>query len=78
MKRSEVNLKKGDKVVVDFSHGAEVETTYVLRAGTPGYVRLGDPAGIVPYYVVTYQGIDNLSGSAYRVIEVNGEAVEED
>lgn len=78
MKRSEVNLKKGDKVVVDFLDGGMPEHTSVQTTGSPGHVRLNDPLGMLPFYVVTYRGIDNLGGDAYRVIEVNGEAVEED
>jgi hypothetical protein len=72
MKRSELNLKVGDKVLVDFLDGRAPEATSVQAMGRPGYVHLHNPAGFVPFYPTTQQGIDTLGGRAYRVIEVNG------
>lgn len=78
MKRSELNLKVGDKVVVLFGNGDTESTRVIGDAYQPGAVALADPDGIVPHYAVFRDGIANIGRDAFYVTEVNGEAVTED
>jgi hypothetical protein len=86
MKRSELNLKVGDKVVVfspgDYDYPGQPDERHNAAVRGParsaGMVALvGETLG-VPYIVVDAQGYANIGKDAFWVSEVNGEAVTED